>query len=94
MGEAILVGDVSAVEGDDASGRVFVFRRQGEAWNEVARLKPSVKCMPRSFGSGLAVKAPWVAVGHVRNEASGIEPGGALMFRLDPAMWDAARPAP
>jgi hypothetical protein len=35
-----------------------------------------------------------VAVGHVRNEASGIEPGGALMFRLDPAIWDAARPAP
>jgi hypothetical protein len=94
MGEAILVGDVSAVEGEDGAGRVFVFRRQGEAWTEVARLKPSVKCMPRSFGSGMAVKAPWVAVGHVRNEQAGIEPGGALLFKLDPAIWSAEKPGP
>ena len=89
MGEAILVGDVSAVEGDDASGRVFVFRKLGEGWTEAARLRPSVKCVARSFGSGMAVHAPWVAVGHVRNEQAGIEPGGALMYRLDPALWSA-----
>jgi hypothetical protein len=94
MGEAVLVGDISAVEGDDASGRVSVFRRQQTGWVEAARLKPAVKCMKRSFGSALAVRAPWVAVGHVRNEQAGIEPGGALLYRLDPALWAATKPAP
>ena len=79
----VIVGDVSAVEGGDESGRVFVFERQADGWMESARLAPKVACGPRSFGTALAVRGPWLAVGHVRNENAGVEPGGAYLFRLD-----------
>ncbi|MGA1266211.1 MAG: hypothetical protein ACO32J_03400 [Phycisphaerales bacterium] len=82
-GARVIVGDVSAVEGDDESGRVFVFERQADGWVEAARLAPKAACGPRSFGTALAVRGPWLAVGQVRNENAGVEPGGAYLFRLD-----------
>lgn len=79
----VIVGDVSAVEGGDESGRVFVFERQAGGWVESVRLAPKVASGPRSFGTALAVRGSWLAVGHVRNENAGVEPGGAYLFRLD-----------
>ena len=81
----VIVGDSSAQEGDDKSGRVFVFERRGTAWVEVTRLKPKVFCGPASFGSAVVAKWPWIAVGRVRSERLGIEPGGAYLFDMTKA---------
>ena len=97
-GGRVIVGDSSAEEGDDKSGRVFVFERRGTNWVEVTRLKPKVFCGPSSFGSAIAAKWPWIAVGRVRSERLGVEPGGAYLFDMTkapppPAPEDPAPPA-
>lgn len=78
----VIVGDSSAEEGEDKSGRVFVFEKVGTLWVETTRLKPKIFCAPASFGSAVAAKWPWIAVGRVRNERLGVEPGGAYMFDM------------
>lgn len=84
-GGRVIVGDSSAQEGEDKSGRVFVFERRGTAWVEVTRLKPKVFCGPASFGSAVSAKWPWIVVGRVRSERLGIEPGGAYLFDMTKA---------
>ena len=81
-GGRVIVGDSSAVEGEDKSGRTFVFERRGDGWIEATRLKPKMFCTPASFGSTLAAKWPWIAVSRVRNERLGVEPGGAYLFDM------------
>jgi hypothetical protein len=90
----IIVGDGTAVEGDDKSGRVYVFERGAEGWDEKWRLGPKVFVSPNSFGNAIAVRWPWVAVGRIRNERLGIEPGGALLYKLDASPSAAAGSAP
>jgi hypothetical protein len=91
-GGRVIVGDTSAEEGEDKSGRVFVFERLGTNWVEVTRLKPKVFCGPSSFGSAVAANWPWIAVGRVRSERLGIEPGGAYMFDMSKAPPPPAAP--
>jgi hypothetical protein len=86
----IIVGDAMAVEGSDVNGRVFVFEHGDNGWQEKWRLAPKVFVPPNSFGTALAVQWPWVAVGRVRSERLGIEPGGALLFKLDAPAADTA----
>ncbi len=96
-GGRVIVGDSSAVEGEDKTGRVFVFERRGDVWMEATRLKPRMFCAPASFGSAVAAKWPWIAVGRVRNERLGVEPGGAYMFDMrqaPPAPEPPKGPAP
>jgi len=91
-GGRVIVGDSSAEEGEDKSGRVFVFERRGTNWVEVTRLKPKVFCGPSSFGSAVAAKWPWIAVGRVRSERLGVEPGGAYLFDMTQAPPPPAMP--
>ena len=88
----ICVGDALAVEGKDTNGRVFVFEKGANGWQEKWRLAPKALVSPNSFGTALAVKWPWIAVGRVRSERLGIEPGGALLFQLDALAQTSAAP--
>jgi len=90
----VIVGDSSAEEEADKSGRVFVFEKVGTLWMETTRLKPKVFCAPGSFGSAITAKWPWVVVGRVRSERFDIEPGGAYMFDMRKAPPQPAAPKP
>ena len=81
-GGRVIVGDSSAEEADDKSGRVFVFERRDGQWMETLRLKPKVFCAPATFGSAVVAHGAWIAVGRVRNERLAVEPGGAYLFDL------------
>ena len=81
-GGRVIVGDSSAEESADKSGRVFVFERRDGVWMETLRLKPKMFCAPATFGSAVVAHGPWVAVGRVRNERLAVEPGGAYLFDL------------
>lgn len=81
-GGRVIVGDSSAEEGDDRSGRVFVFERRDGVWMETLRLKPKMFCAPASFGSAVVARGPWIAVGRVRNERLAVEPGGVYLYDL------------
>ena len=78
----VIVGDSSAEEGSDRSGRAFVFERRGGVWMETIRLKPKMFCAPATFGSAVVARGPWVAIGRVRNERLAVEPGGVYLYDL------------
>lgn len=88
----ICVGDALAVEGKDTNGRVFVFEKSANGWQEKWRLAPKALVSPNSFGTALVFQWPWVAVGRIRSERLGIEPGGALLFKLDALTSTSAAP--
>lgn len=90
----ICVGDALAVEGNDKNGRVLVFEKGENGWQEKWRLAPKALVSPNSFGTALVFQWPWVAVGRVRSERIGIEPGGALLFKLDAPPSTVVAPKP
>jgi len=92
-GGRVIVGDSSAEEAGDKSGRVFVFEKVGTLWIETTRLKPKIFCAPASFGSAITAKWPWIAVARVHNERLGVEPGGAYMFDMRTAPPPPAAPS-
>ena len=89
----VIVGDPSADEDGDKVGRAFVFERRETGWMEVTRLKPKMFAAPASFGTAIAAKGPWIAVGRVRNERLGVEPGGAYLYDMRKAPLPPAVPA-
>ena len=89
----VIVGDSSADEDGDKVGRAFVFERRETGWMEVTRLKPKMFAAPASFGTAIAAKGPWIAVGRVRNERLGVEPGGAYLYDMRKAPLPPAVPA-
>ena len=97
-GGRVIIGDSSAEEGADKSGRVFVFERRDGVWMETLRLKPKMFCAPSTFGSAVVAHGPWIAVGRVRNERLAVEPGGAYLFDLrkapEPPPVPERKPAP
>lgn len=81
-GGLVAVGDASAVNGNERTGAVYVFGHDGTSWAERYRLLQSVPCAPGRFGAGVCIRNGIVAVGRVRNEREGIEPGGVYIYRL------------
>ena len=78
----VAVGDTSADLGTGVLGAVYVFAHDGSVWREVYRLAPSVAGAPGRFGVSVAIHGRSVAVGRVRSERDGIEPGGVYIYQL------------
>jgi hypothetical protein len=61
---------------------VSVFVPSAAGWVERYGLRPTVTVPNRRFGVGVCVNGRQVAVGRMRSESEGIEPGGALVFTI------------
>lgn len=78
----IAVGDTTAKAPGDRLGSVTVFLPSAGGWSERYALRPTVAVPNRRFGVGVAVRGRQVAVGRMKSESDGIEPGGALVFTV------------
>jgi hypothetical protein len=78
----IAVGDTTAKAPADRLGTVTVFVPAAGGWSERYVLRPTVTIPNRRFGVGVAVCERQVAVGRMKSESEGIEPGGALIFTI------------
>ena len=78
----IAVGDTTAKLAGDRIGTVSVFVPSAAGWVERYGLRPTVTVPNRRFGVGVCVNGRQVAVGRMRSESEGIEPGGALVFTI------------
>jgi hypothetical protein len=78
----IAVGDTTAKAPGDRLGAVTVFVPAAGGWSERYALRPTVTIPNRRFGVGVAVRERQVAVGRMKSESEGIEPGGALIFTI------------
>ncbi|MBM4008151.1 MAG: hypothetical protein FJ285_00970 [Planctomycetes bacterium] len=79
----IVVGDPTALSGEQMTGYVGVFARSSEGnWGESLRLKPSVAVTSSRWGVSLRADGRRVLVARPASEREGIMPGGALLFTL------------
>lgn len=79
----IVVGDPTALAGDQMAGYVGVFARSSDGnWGESLRLKPSVPVTTSRWGVSLRADGRRVVVARPASEREGISPGGALVFML------------
>jgi len=78
----IAVGDTTAKLLGDRLGAVTVWVPSAGGWSERYALRPTVAVPNRRFGVGVSVQGRQVAVGRMRSESEGIEPGGALVFTI------------
>jgi len=79
----IVVGDPTALAGDQMAGYVGVFARSSEGnWGESLRLKPSVAVTSSRWGVSIRADGRRVLVARPASEREGITPGGAILFTL------------
>lgn len=82
----IIVGDPTALNGDQPPGYVGAFARGKDGnWAESVRLQPSVKVMTARWGVAVRADGRRVVVARPQSEREGIMPGGALVFTLPAA---------
>ena len=91
LGTAVAVDGNVAIAGapfDDAQGAAYVFRSNGGAWDEEAKLTASDPVTDDRLGFSVAVSGDVAVVGAERaNVAAATDAGAAYVFRFDGAVW-------
>ncbi len=97
FGRAVALAGDTAVVGawldDDhgpSSGSAYIFRRDGSAWVEEAKLVPFDGGPGDGFGLAVTVSSgllQWVVIGAWRDDDNGAESGSAYVFRADGSTW-------
>ncbi len=72
---------------DSAEGRVFVYKRSGEKWNEHAQLSASDARAGQRFGGAVALAGAYVVVGATQDDDRGAHAGAAYVFARNGETW-------
>ncbi|HUU85723.1 MAG TPA: FG-GAP repeat protein [Phycisphaerae bacterium] len=86
-GNTIVVGAQSDDDHGPASGSAYVFRYDGNAWVEQAKLTASDGAARDAFGFSVAVSGDIVVIGADRNDDNGPDSGSAYVFRYNASSW-------
>ena len=91
-GSVSIFGDTAVVgarKDDDPnnSGSAYVYRFNGTAWVEEAKLTASDATLADNFGSSVSISGDVVLVGAASDSDSGTQSGSAYVFRYDGAAW-------
>jgi hypothetical protein len=86
-GNTIVVGAQSDDDHGPASGSAYVFRYDGNAWVEEAKLTASDGAARDAFGFSVAVSGDIAVIGANRNDDNGPDSGSAYVFRYDRSSW-------
>ncbi len=91
FGDAVaLCGDVAVVTagGDDDIGSAYVFRFDGEAWTEEAKLVPSDGQPIDAFGNAAAIDGDVVVIGARWADEGALHSGAVYIYRFDGSVWN------
>ena len=86
-GEVIIVGSFCDDDLGVDSGSVYVFRWDGQAWNEETKLLASDGAADDSFGLSLALDEGGLLIGAWGDDDQGEKAGSAYVFRFDGDSW-------
>jgi hypothetical protein len=94
FGYAVAVDDslavIGAVSDDDngsSSGSAYVFRHDGEAWAEEAKILPSDGAARADFGGSVAIAGETVIIGAEGDDGAAPDSGSAYVYRFDGSEW-------
>ena len=89
-GSVSIRGDVAVVGaiGDgDGTGSAYVYRFDGAAWVEEAKLTASDGAARDRFGSSVSIAGDLAVVGSTGDDDNGPSSGSAYIYRQDGAVW-------
>ncbi len=70
------------------SGSAYVFRHDGVAWVEEAKLVPTDGAATDFFGASVSLSGPIALIGAERNDENGTNSGSAYVFSYGDGSWD------
>ncbi|ETR69464.1 MAG: PKD domain-containing protein [Candidatus Magnetoglobus multicellularis str. Araruama] len=86
-GNYAIVGTDGDDENGNASGSVYIFRRDGDAWMEEAKLLASDGEAGDRFGASVSVSGDNITVGAYGDDENGYRSGSAYIFIKDGDTW-------
>ena len=87
-GDTAVIGAPGDDDNGSRSGSVYVFRFDGTAWNEEAKLTASDGAAGDSLGGAVAVSGDAAVVGAFDDDDFGFRSGAAYMYRFDGVDWN------
>jgi cyclophilin family peptidyl-prolyl cis-trans isomerase len=90
-GEYAIIGAIGDNPHGSSSGSAYIFRHNGTAWTQKAKLTASDGAAWDKFGYSVATDGYYVIVGAHRDDDNGESSGSAYIFEpnnLDPNNWD------
>jgi hypothetical protein len=86
-GDYAIVGATGDGDAGSRSGSAYIFKRDGTAWTEQAKITASDGAADDRFGYSVAISGDYAVVGaHADNDA-GSRSGSAYIFKLDGTTW-------
>ncbi len=86
-GDFVLVGAYGDDDNGSASGSVYVFVRNGETWNQQAKLTPNDGASGDDFGWAVSICSNYAVVGAYGDDDTLTGSGSAYVFFHDGANW-------
>lgn len=89
-GETVVIGapdDADELTDVSGPGSAYVFRRRGDEWHQVTRLRADDGAPNDQFGDSVAVDGRTAVVGAVRDTADGVESGSTYVYRHRGGRW-------
>ena len=86
-GEYAIVGSSGDDDNGESSGSAYIFRRDGTAWSQQAKLIPSDGYVYDRFGCRVSIDGDYVIIGANRDDDNGEDSGSAYIFKRDGSSW-------
>jgi uncharacterized membrane protein len=92
-GGVAISGDYAVVGArydDDAgsrSGSAYIFKRDGTAWTEQAKITASDGAAGDYFGGSVAISGDYAIAGARKDDDAGMDSGSAYIFKRDGIAW-------
>ncbi len=86
-GDYVVVGAHGNDDAGTDSGSAYIFKRDGDAWNEQANITASDSAADDNFGRNVAISGEYVVVGAHGNDDAGTDSGSAYIFKRNETGW-------
>ncbi len=86
-GDYAIVGAYLDDDMGDFSGSAYIFKRDGDTWNEQAKLLASDGAAGDQFGWSVSISGDYAAVGAHGDDDNGSESGSVYIFKRDGTSW-------
>ena len=97
FGESVSIsGDYAVVGapwddvGGDDSGSAYIFKRNGDTWEQAAKLIPGDGAEDDEFGSSVSISGDYAVVGAPYDNDKGDDSGAAYIFKRNGDTWEQA----
>ncbi len=86
-GDYAVMGALGDDDAGDGSGSAYIFKRDGTAWTEQAKITASDAAANDIFGTSVAISGDYAVVGAYGGDDAGSMSGSAYIFKCNETAW-------